>query len=134
MTERLASLKKYPLNTKCVLCGKTCGTHQATTGACPFGARARANTYSFSSTQFFSPKMPRVSKQIREAAVSLHAAAIKQAWAGNSTNRNKLSNEEQKRESLQLSQDLDFAYWQLFKKLSENSHDKPTRRKRPLVV
>lgn len=129
MTDNLAALKQYPMDTKCVLCGKTRGTHSATGGFCPIGKRGRAGVYSYSTIKHFVPKKPRVPKQIREALTSFHAAAIRQVQAGESPARRIGSPE-----YLAINQALDLATWRLLTAIQEHCNDKPTKRNRPIIV
>lgn len=62
------NLRKYPLGTVCALCGKGSGLHRASNAACPYGRPGRAGTYSFSSTDFFTVKAPKIqNKKIAKA-------------------------------------------------------------------
>lgn len=81
-------LRYFVNDTKCRICGKSVTHHNAITGGCPIGRRDRTGGYSFSSKDFFTPKLPRIPKKIREAldqyvAVSQQANVASQE--GNTT-------------------------------------------------
>lgn len=133
MSEHLAVLKKYPLDVKCGLCGRNKGAHHAETSACPVGLRARGNTYRFSETQHFSPKLPRVKKQIKDAVMLLRNKLL-ELKQDELSKQPQMSNDERDALARQQLQELDYVYWQLFTAIQENSNDKPTKRHRPLIV
>lgn len=74
-------------STKCELCGKPKGSHQANSLHCPVGLRGRANTYSFSTKATFQAKPPRICPTIEKALKSFDkaVAARMEAYATGST-------------------------------------------------
>jgi len=73
--------KSISIYHKCSLCRKTKGQHQATSFHCPVGMRGRANTYSFSLTQVFSPRLPKLSVAITRALDELEYSASSKDFA-----------------------------------------------------
>jgi len=74
-------LKTIPFDHTCALCKKKKGQHQATSFHCPVGMRGRANTYSFSRTQVFTPRLPKLPVAVKRCIAELENAALSQGYA-----------------------------------------------------
>lgn len=122
-------LKRYPSDTKCALCRRVAGYHNATTGGCPFGKCDRTGGYSHSTKQFFSPMLPRLKNQTLYA-VTLLVNTLNE----NRQQAGRLNVDASKRDAdaLVLIQNLDYAYWNLFNSILEQND--ATRKRTPRLV
>jgi len=71
-------LKTIPFDHTCSLCKKKKGNHQANSFHCPVGMRGRANTYSFSLTQVFTPRLPKLPVALTRALDEFETASAHQ--------------------------------------------------------
>lgn len=106
--------RNYPATTKCRLCGKDAGDHNAFNSACPSGRKHRVMGYSYSTSAVFSPRIPRLKKQITEALTCLvetinnnHREAQRMLDDKSFTYNRRVDI------SKALATDLEFARWQL---------------------
>ena len=108
----------YPLNTKCMLCGKLAGHHNANTKACPVG-KARRGFYSYSNTHFFTPTMPRLPKDVNQAITRLQNAIIKATRDSDKLQRSKSKTIDREAESRRILKELDYAQFEFRRTLAQ---------------
>ena len=72
-------LANYRLGTNCFNCHKVVDIHNASTGACPLGARDRTGGYTFHSNQFFLPVIPKLKdRELAKLLLEFETEARKQ--------------------------------------------------------